>query len=114
VIEEPREPALVLGFALQIGFVRMSGRLLEAVRVVPPALWRHRGQQFNVAAPDLASLRAMYRRRMLFERQDVACATLDFHPLTEAQRRALVRVLRDELSSTTDRQRLLGFARRRL
>jgi hypothetical protein len=48
----------------------------------------------------------------LFEHQDVACAVLEFHPLTEAQRRALVRVLRDELSRTIDRQRLLGFARR--
>ena len=113
VIEERRKPELMLGLALQIGFLRMSGRLLEAVRVVPPALWRHLGQQFNVVAPDLASLRAMYRRRRtLFEHQDVACATLDFHPLTEAQRRALVRALRDEQSRTTDRQQLLGFARR--
>jgi Domain of unknown function (DUF4158) len=113
VIEERRGPELMLGLALQIGFLRMSGRLLEAVRVVPPALWRHLGQQFNVAAPDLASLRAMYRRRRtLFEHQDVACAVLEFHPLTEAQRRALVRVLRDEVSRTTGRQRLLGFARR--
>lgn len=55
----------------------------------------------------------MYGRwRTLFEHQDVACAVLEFHPFTEAQRRALVRVLRDELSRTTDRQRLLGFARR--
>ncbi len=113
VIEERRGPELMLGLALQIGFLRMSGRLLDAIRVVPPALRRHLGHQFNVAAPDLASLRAMYRRRRtLFEHQDVACTVLEFHPLTEAQRRALVRVLRDELSRTTDRQRLLGFARR--
>lgn len=113
VIEERRKPGLMLGLALQIGFLRMSGRLLEAVGVVPPALWRHLGDQFNVVAPDLASLRAMYRRRRtLFEHQDVACTTLGFQPLTEAQRRALVRVLRDELSRTIDRQRLLGFARR--
>jgi Domain of unknown function (DUF4158) len=113
VIEERRGPELTLGLALKIGFLRMSGRLLGAVRVVPAALSRHLGRQFNVAAPDLASLRAMYRhRRTLFEHQDVACAGLEFHPLTEAQRRALVRVLRDELSRTTDRQRLLGFARR--
>lgn len=62
VIEERRGPELKLGLALQIGFLRMSGRLLEAVRIVPPLLWRHLGEQFAVAAPDLASLRAMYRR----------------------------------------------------
>jgi hypothetical protein len=60
VIEERRGPALKIALALQIGFLRMTGRLLEAVRMVPPALWRHLGKQFDVAAPDLASLRAMY------------------------------------------------------
>jgi hypothetical protein len=61
VIEERRRPELKLGLALQIGFLSMSGRLLEAVRIVPPLLWRHLGSQFGVAAPDLASPRAMYR-----------------------------------------------------
>ena len=40
----------------------MSGRFLDAVRIVPPLLWRHLGERLGVAAPDLASLRAMYRR----------------------------------------------------
>ncbi len=43
VIDGRRGPALKLALALQIGFLRMSGRLLEAVRIVPPALWRHLG-----------------------------------------------------------------------
>jgi hypothetical protein len=42
--------------------LRMTGRLLEALRVVPPALWRHLGAQFDIEAPDPASLRTMYRR----------------------------------------------------
>jgi hypothetical protein len=113
VIEGHRAPALKLALALQIGFLRMTGRLLEAVRVVPPAPWRHLGKEFGVAAPDLASLRTMYqRRRTLFEHQEVACETLGFHRLSEAQRRALVRVLRDELARTSDRQGLLQFSRR--
>jgi Domain of unknown function (DUF4158) len=66
--------------ALQIGFLRTTGRLLEAVRIVPPALWPHLGEQLGVAAPDLASLRSMdQRRRTLFEHQEVACETLGFH-----------------------------------
>jgi hypothetical protein len=40
----------------------MTGRLLEAVHIVPPALWRHLGEQLGVGAPDLASLRSMYER----------------------------------------------------
>jgi NAD-dependent deacetylase len=39
IIEERRGPELKLGLALQIGFLRMSGRLLDAVRIVPPLLW---------------------------------------------------------------------------
>jgi TnpA family transposase len=112
VIEQRRQPALKLGLALQIGFLRMSGRVLDAVRIVPAVLWRHLGEQFNVAAPDLASLRAMYGRgNTLFEHQQLACEVLDFHWLSEAQRRALSGALRLELTRTRDRQQLLIFAR---
>jgi hypothetical protein len=69
--------------ALRIGFLRMTRRLLEAVRIAPPALWQHLGEQLGVAAPDLASLRSMYqRRRTLFEHQEVDCETLGFHWLS--------------------------------
>jgi hypothetical protein len=111
--DERRTPTLKLALALQIGFLRMTGRLLEALRMVPPALWRHLGAQFEIDAPDLASLRTMYRRRRtLFEQQDLACAVLGFHDVTEAQRRALVRAINAELSRTSYRHRLLQFARR--
>jgi hypothetical protein len=113
LIEDRRRPALKLGLALQIGFLRMCGRLLDAVRIVPPALWRHLGAQFGVAAPDLASLRAMYRRApTLIEHHQLACEAIGFHWLSEPQRRALVRALRQELTRTRDRQRLLVIARR--
>ena len=113
IIEDRRRPELKLGLALQIGFLRMSGRLLDAVRIVPPLLWRHLGERLGVAAPDLASLRAMYRRApTLIEHQQVACDALGFQWLTDHHRRALVRVLREELTRTDDRERLLGFARR--
>ena len=112
-IEARREAALKLGLALQLGFLRMSGRLLDAVRIVPATLWRHLGEQLGVTAPDLASLKGMYRRhRTLFEHQDLACEILGFRSLTEAQRRALIRALREEVTHTSDRGRLLTFARR--
>ena len=47
VIEQRRRAALKLGLALQIGFLRMSGRVLDAVRIVPAVLWRHLGEQFG-------------------------------------------------------------------
>jgi hypothetical protein len=46
-----------LGLALHIGFLRMSGRLLYAFRVVPVGLWRHLSEELGIATPDVASLR---------------------------------------------------------
>ncbi len=79
-IEDSRRPALKLGLALQIGLLGMCGRLLDAVRIVPPGLWRHLGRQFGVAAPSLASLRVMYRRApTLIEHRQLACEAIGVH-----------------------------------
>lgn len=113
LIEARRGDPLKLGLALHIGFLRMSGRLLDAVRVVPPALWRHLGSELGIDAPEIASLRAMYGRgRTLFDHQQVACDALGFRWMSEHQRRALVRLLSDEVSRCADREQLLVFARR--
>ena len=96
LIEQRRDPSLKLGLALQIEFLRMSGRLLDGFRIVPGSLWRYLGAQFNVEAPDLASLRALYRRgNTFFEQQQLACQALGFRGMTEHQRRYLVSMLRE-------------------
>src|SRR5450755_3887926 len=111
-IEIRRGDLLRLGLALHIGFLRMSGRLLDAVRVVPPTLWRHLGSELGIDAPEIASLRALYGRgRTLFDHQQVACDILGFRWMSEHQRRALVRLLGDEVSRCADREQLLVFAR---
>lgn len=52
IIEERRRPELKFGLALQIGFLRMSGRLLDALRMLSPLLWRHLGARCTgVARP---------------------------------------------------------------
>lgn len=85
VIAARRLPTHRLGLALHIGFLRMSGRPLKAFRIIPASLWRHLGAQFDVAAPDLASLRALYRRgRTLYDHQQLACELLGFRWMTEA------------------------------
>ena len=109
LIEARRGDAHKLGLALHIGFLRMSGRLLDAFRIVPPGLWRHLGNELGVDAPELASLRALYGRgRTLFDHQQVACEALGFRWMSEHQRRALVRLLGDEVSRCADRDQLLG------
>ena len=101
-----------LGLALHIGFLRMSGRLPGAFRVIPVALWRHLGNELGIAAPEVASLRAMYERgRTLFDHQQVACTVLGFQWMSEHQRRSLVRELRDEVARCADRDQLLVRAR---
>jgi hypothetical protein len=66
----------------------------------------------DLEAPDLASLRALYARgRTLFDHQQQACEALGFAWMTEHQRRALVRVLRDEVAHSANRERLLLHAR---
>jgi hypothetical protein len=91
VIDARRGGSHKLGLALHIGFLRMSGKLLDAFRVVPVALWRHLGNELGIDAPEVASLRTMYGRdKTLFEHQQVACATLGFRWMNEHQRRQLV------------------------
>ena len=112
LISRRRSELLKLGLALHIGFLRMSGRPLNSVRTVPAVLLRHLGRELEIATPELASLRALYARsRTLFDHQQQACECLGFRRMTEHQRRSLVRILRDEVARSADRERLLSHAR---
>jgi hypothetical protein len=102
-----------LGLALHIGFLRLSGRSLNALRVVPASLWAHLGKELAVRPPDVASLKAMYDRgRTLFDHRQLAQETLGFRSPTEHQNRAFVQALRDEASRLSDKDQMLVFARR--
>jgi len=103
-----REPLHRLGLALQMGFIRMTGGVLASVKMVPAELWAHLGSTLDMKAPDIASLRSLYRgRRTLFTHQKLAIETLGFVRMSEHQRRALVRHLRVEVLSEFDRHRLM-------
>lgn len=111
-IETRRRPELRLGLALQIGFLRMSGRLLDALRMVSPELWRHLGAQLSITPPELASLRALCRRaQTLREHHQIACEVLGFRWASDHEWHALLHAVYQELASTGDRNRLLRFAR---
>lgn len=60
LINDRRGNAHKLGLALHIGFLRLSGRLLNSVRIAPAMLWQHLGNEIGIATPELASLRALY------------------------------------------------------
>lgn len=94
--------------ALHIGFLRMSGRTLDACRQVPRNLWLHLGEQLGLESPDLGSLYALYdgRADTLAEHQRCACKALGFTPITEHQRRYVVRWLKAAISGGHDRKGL--------
>jgi Domain of unknown function (DUF4158) len=101
-----------LGLALHIGFLWLSGRLLDAKRMVSATLWRHLGAQLGVASPELASLKGLYAREgTLMEHQRMACDVLEFTWTSEHQCRALVRTARDEVARSGDTDQLMRFAR---
>jgi hypothetical protein len=62
---------LRLGAALLLGFLTMCGRPLDALQRVLADLLQHFGAQLGILAPDIATIRAIYRRRRatLFEHQ---------------------------------------------
>ena len=79
-----------LGIAIQIGYMQMTGTALNSVEMIPPAVLSHAACQLGLPAPQLASIRALYRRRRtLHDHQEVARAVLGLRMLTEHARRQL-------------------------
>jgi hypothetical protein len=90
-----RTPLTRLGLVLQIGFLRLTGRLLNSVQVIPPAVLARAGQAADISPPQLASIRSIYRRRMtLYQHQQAAMAAIGFKDYGDAAERALTGHLR--------------------
>ena len=107
---------LRLGVALQLGFLSMCERTLHAFQRVPAELLKRLGEQMDIPAPDIATLRALYksRRATLFEHQAWAIEFLGFvrFELTDAPK--LLPALRDVVNAGIDGDPLLASARRLL
>ena len=92
-----------MAVAIHIGFIRMTGRTLDAFEHVPRKVLTHLGEQLEIEVPDVASLRSLYemRPRSLAEHQRFAYEALGFQQMTEHQRRYVVRWLRETLRGRT-------------
>ncbi len=102
-----------LGIALQLGFVKMTGRVLNSVHVLPPAILAHIGEQLGTTTPDIASIRTIYRRdRTLHAHHNFAADILGFRTLHSQAERGLVAHLRREASQVFDPNALLKTAYR--
>ena len=86
-----------IAFALQIGFLKMTGRSLNSVELVPPEILSHLGRVIGCEPPRIASIRAFYRRRRtLFEHQTASRALLGRRELSDHGARGLTAFLRRE------------------
>lgn len=112
VVKERRSPNNRLALALQIGFLKMTGRTFNSVEIVPPAVLEHLGRQLGVPAPRIASIRALYRRRRtLFHHQAAAVQALGRTDLPGHAERALTAHLRREAATVFDLAELMARAR---
>jgi TnpA family transposase len=102
-----------LAGAIHLGFIKMTGRMLDSFEMIPRPLLEHLGDILGIAVPTLASLRALYSRRStLFEHQRWAAQILGFQSLTDRQERYLATLLRKEAQKTVTQGPLLQFTKR--
>jgi TnpA family transposase len=100
-----RRKVLRVAAAIQLGFLKMTGCPLSAVRVIPPRLLRHVATQLGTEPIAIATLRAIYDRpKTLYEHQWWAMQVLGFTKATATQLKALTTYLTQEASyaSTVD------------
>jgi hypothetical protein len=101
-----------IGFAIQLGFVRMTGCPLSSLESVPVTLLRHLRRHLELPAPDLASLRTLYRhRRTLFDQQSAATKLLGFRGFSNEHKRSLSRYVRGESKLTRSSRLLVSLAK---
>jgi TnpA family transposase len=112
-VRERRGPLNRLALALQIGFLKLTGRTLNSVELIPPQILNHLGRQVDCPAPRIASIRAFYRRRprTLFEHHAAALRLLGRSELTPHAERGLVAYLRREAAAVFDDAELMARAR---
>lgn len=106
-----RGPLNRLGVSLQLCFIRMSGRLLNSSELVSPEILDHLAAQLKIEAPDLASIRSIYRRRItLHAHQNWAATLAGYGDLSAGVKRRLSAYLRREAASVPDNGELVRKA----
>ena len=100
-----------IGAALHLGFLAMTGTTLRSIEYVPGILLRHLGRQFVQKAPDLATLRSLYRRsQTLYEHQRWAAEQWSLGKFTEDVEKRLAAYLAERTHATLSANRLQQMA----
>ena len=112
VVLQRRSDPNRIAFALQIGFLKMTGRVLNTVEIVPHAVLEHLSDKIGCAAPRIASIRALYRRRRtLFDHQSASQKLIGRSDLSGHAERWLTAYLRREAIGIYDISALMKQAR---
>jgi hypothetical protein len=100
------------GYALMVLFMRVAGRPLDGFTVLPRNLLRYAAGALGVAAPSIASLRSIYRRKQtLFSHQRWAKEYLGLTELEPAQEQDLVSALEVQAQDAAHTDDLVQAAR---
>ena len=114
-VRKRRGPNNQLAVALQVGFLKMTGGLLNSTDLVPSAVLEHVGGQLRTgtAPPLIASIRALYRkrRRTLFDHQQAAIQLMAFEYFPANAKPHLISFLRKEAVDCFDLNELVARAR---
>lgn len=101
-IRTRKKDVLRVAAAIQLGFLKMTGCPLAALRVIPARLLRHVAAQLRVDPINIGSLRTIYEReKTLYDHQWWAMGVLGFSKPSPAQLRALLPYLTNEARHVT-------------
>lgn len=113
VIRRRHRPIHQVAMALQVGFLRMAGRPLNSVKLIPWTLLEYLGLQLDVEVPTVASVRSLCRRQAtLHEFQTLAAELLGFRKMPDKARPWLVKYLRAEARELPTSDDLVFLAQR--
>jgi hypothetical protein len=102
-----------LAAAVHLGFIKMTGRTLDAFDPLPVRVLKHLSKDLGLQIPELTTFRALYdRSQTLLDHQAWAAQLLGFRPFTERRQRVLVMHLRREAHHALTINRLVEFSRR--
>jgi TnpA family transposase len=86
-----------IGAAIQLGFLKMSGSLLESTQIIPSRLLSYVSKQLGLPTLTIATLRTIYKRpKTRYEHQWWAMEELGFTKATPRQLQGLLPFMRQE------------------
>jgi len=99
------------GAAIQLVFLRASGRTLDQLNTLPRQLLRYVGDKLGLPTPTIASLRTIYQRyKTLYEHQVWACDYLGLRRLDEDQWTGLEAWMRQDATESLSLDELVQHA----